>query len=191
MTTPSVFIFATLLLLLTPGPTNTLLWSSGAVVGIRRSMPLQLGEMLGYALAITAILVVFEPILQRLPVLERVLALAVGLYIYFLAYKLWYRSTEACGAAGGAVDAQKVFIVTLLNPKAFVFALTIIPVGHAQMHWYCLALAACILGAGFSWIVVGYLLGSAVGRDKLVLFNRGSSVILAGFASYIVVSALP
>lgn len=189
MTTPSLFIFAVLLLLLTPGPTNTLLWSSGAVVGIRRSLPLQLGELLGYLLAITLILVVFEPILQRVPTLERLLAVAVGLYIYFLAYKIWHRPTGSC-EIGTTIDAKKVFVVTLLNPKAFVFALTIIPVGHAMMHWYCVALAACIISAGFCWIVVGHLLGSAVGRDKLVMFNRCSSMILAGFASYIMVSSL-
>lgn len=189
VTSPSLFVFAVLLLLFTPGPTNTLLWSSGAVLGVRRSVPLQLGELLGYLLAISLILLVVEPVLQRIPALQSVLAFAVGLYIYVLAYRIWLRPTDGCEPVA-AVDAKKVFIVTLLNPKAFVFALTIIPVGHALMHWYCVALAACILAAGFCWIVVGHLLGSAVGRDNLMLFNRGSSVILGGFASYLVLTAL-
>lgn len=189
MTSPGLFIFAVLLLLFTPGPTNTLLWSSGAVMGVRRAMPLQLGELLGYTLAISLILLVVEPILQRLPSLQGGLAFAVGLYIHLLAYRIWHRPTDG-GEVVATVDPQKVFLVTLLNPKAFVFALTIIPVGHEAMHWYCAALAACIVLAGFCWIVVGHLLGSVVGRDKLVLFNRGSSVILAGFASYLVLTAL-
>lgn len=89
MTSPIVFLFAIFILLFTPGPTNTLLWASGAVVGVQRSLPLLLGELLGYLAAILLILLIFEPILQRVPLLQPLLAMAVGLYIVSLAVSMW------------------------------------------------------------------------------------------------------
>lgn len=190
MATASVFVFAALLLLFTPGPTNTLLGWSGAVSGIGRSLPLLLAELLGYTVAIGSMLVVAEPVLQRAPQLEPVLASAVGCYVYYLAWKLWRRPADGC-AQVTTISARQVFMVTLLNPKALVFALTLLPGGDAPLYWYCLALVVCILTAGFCWILLGHVLGAALGRDRLGLFNRCSSVLLAGFASYIIVLALP
>lgn len=189
MTSPTLFILAIVILLFTPGPTNTLLWASGASVGVRRSLHLLVAELLGYLASILLVLLIYESILQRVPYVERVLAVAAGIYICFLAFKMWGRSGEL--AAGQEMSSfRKVLIVTLLNPKSFVFALTIIPLGHPYLHWYFLALSVCILLIGLSWIGLGHVVGSVVGRDKLSLFNRFSSLMLTGFAGYIIVSAL-
>jgi threonine/homoserine/homoserine lactone efflux protein len=188
MTSPILFIFAILILLFTPGPTNTLLWTSGALVGVRRSLSLLMGELLGYLSAILLILLIFEPILQRVPQVERFLAIAVGIYIGYLAFSMWMRSNDA-EASAGIITVRKVFIVTFLNPKAFIFALTLIPIGHDQIHWYFVALSICIMLVGLSWILFGYIVGSAAGRKNLTLFNRFSSVMLTGFAGFIVLSA--
>lgn len=189
MTSPELFILAILILLSTPGPTNTLLWASGALVGVRRSLHLLIGELTGYLIAIGLILLVFEPITQRLPHFERLLALAVGVYVCFLAFRIWVRSSNV-SASAAVISLRKVFTVTLLNPKSFVFALTIMPIDHPLLHWYFVALGICIILVGFSWIMLGHIIGSAVGRDNLVFFNRFSSVVLAGFGAYIVASAL-
>lgn len=188
MTSPIVFLFAIFILLFTPGPTNTLLWASGAVVGVRRSLPLLLGELLGYLAAILLILLIFEPILQRVPLLQPLLAMAVGLYIVYLAVSMWRRAGNL-SAGAELITFKKVFLVTFLNPKAFVFALTLIPVGHAQLHWYFVALTVSIMLIGLSWIVFGYLVGSAAGQKNLRLFSRFSSVMLTGFAGFMVVTA--
>ena len=47
MNDPLLFVLAAMLLLGTPGPTNTLLWVSAATTGTRRSLPLLLGELAG------------------------------------------------------------------------------------------------------------------------------------------------
>ena len=48
MTDKFSFIIVALALLATPGPTNTLLATSGAASGFRKSLVLLLGEFLGY-----------------------------------------------------------------------------------------------------------------------------------------------
>jgi len=188
MTSPILFLFAIFVLLFTPGPTNTLLWASGVMVGVRRSLPLLLGELLGYLSAIVLILLIVEPIVQRFPLIQPLLAVVVGIYIGYLAVSMWRRGNNI-SAGAELITFKKVFIVTFLNPKAFVFALTLLPVGHALMHWYFVALAASITLIGLSWIVFGYLVGSAAGQQNLKLFNRFSSVMLTGFAGFIVVTA--
>ncbi len=190
MTSPTLFVFAILILLFTPGPTNTLLWTSGAMLGIRRSLPLLLGEIIGYFSAITLILLLFEPMLQQTPYVERILAVAVGGYVTYLAVTMWRRAADSVASAE-IITFKKIVIVTFLNPKAFIFALTLIPIGHAHIHWYFVMLATCITAVGFSWIVFGYLVGSAAGRKNMTLFNRFSSVMLTGFAGFILFSALP
>src|SRR5690554_5804512 len=189
MTSPTLFVFAILILLFTPGPTNTLLWTSGAVIGVRRSLPLLFSEIAGYFSAIMLILVLFEPILQRTPYVERILAVAVGCYVAYLAFSIWRRAGDSVASAG-IITFKKVFNVTFLNPKAFIFALTLIPIGHAHIHWYFVVLGICITSVGLSWIVFGYLVGSAAGRKNMTLFNRFSSVMLTGFAGFMLFSAL-
>jgi len=187
MTSPTSFILAILTLLFTPGPTNTLLWASGALVGVRRSLHLLIGELIGYLSAIIVILLIFNSIVKRVPQVESFLSLAVGIYICLLAYRIWAHSNDSVDSA--VIGFKKVLIVTLLNPKSFVFALTIIPIGHPQVHWYFFSLSLCIILVGLSWIMLGHIIGSAVGRDNLKLFNRFSSVMLTIFAGYIMISA--
>ena len=52
MTNPPLFVLAVLTVLITPGPTNTLLFTSGATVGISRSLRLLVAEFAGYNLGI-------------------------------------------------------------------------------------------------------------------------------------------
>lgn len=189
MTNPQLYILAILILLFTPGPTNTLLCTSGAQVGIRRSLNLLSGELFGYLAAILTILLVLEPIMTWAPRIKLFLSVAMSVYIFYLALSLWVRSSNVAVNLG-FVSYKKIFITTLLNPKSFIFAITIIPSGHPQMHWYLAALAICIVLVGMSWIIFGHILGLAIGKEKLLLFNRCSSVILTGFAGYIIASAL-
>ncbi|MGN4075192.1 hypothetical protein ACS0X5_11490 [Burkholderia gladioli] len=55
MLSPLLFGLTVASILAMPGPTNTLLATGGATVGLRRALPLALAEALGYGLAILAI----------------------------------------------------------------------------------------------------------------------------------------
>ncbi|AWI55846.1 LysE family translocator [Sinorhizobium fredii] len=154
---PLTFALAILLLLATPGPTNTLLWLSGAAVGMRRSLPLLLGELAGYLTVIVPVAVLAAPLLSAHPAIGLVLKLAAAGWILFMAHALW--TMKAHGAGERPIATGQVFVTTLLNPKALIIALVIMPqVGLQAMLPWLLGFAMLTLGAGSLWIATGTLL---------------------------------
>lgn len=120
------FFTTTCFMLALPGPTNTLLATSGAGVGISRSLHLLAAELCGYLLAIVLLRLAFAPILSDIPVAAVVLRAAVTIYIIGLAVALWrFRAHEL--RAGAPVLFGQVLLATLLNPKAMVFAFLLLP----------------------------------------------------------------
>lgn len=188
MTDPILFIFAVLTLLGTPGPTNTLLATSGAMAGVRRSLPLLGGELAGYLIAVAAIRIVLGPVIHAYPLIGIGLKIAVVLYLGWVAIRLWRQNEALAGAQ--TVGVRSVFITTLLNPKALIFALSIIPAEHPALVWFIVAFAVAVPSVGFAWIMVGRAIGAASGEKNAGIVRRVASVALVGFAGVIAASVL-
>jgi threonine/homoserine/homoserine lactone efflux protein len=184
VTSPFSFALAAFILLLAPGPTNALLWIGGAERGLRRGLPLVLAATAAYLLAIGLILLVLQPLLRLLPWLGDVLALSVAAYIAVLAARLW-RQSGSTQPQAALVAPSRLFVVTLLNPKAFVLALSILPGQSPQLHWYLLALAGIILLVASAWLLLGVVVGAAAGARHERRLKRVSAAVLAGFAGLI------
>ncbi|HQZ12438.1 MAG TPA: LysE family transporter [Devosia sp.] len=189
MTDPVLFLLAVLTILGTPGPTNTLLAASGALAGVRPSLPLLIGELTGYLIAIAAIRIALEPVLAAYPVVGTVLKVLVAIYLGWLALRLWMRGGDVT-AGREAVAVRAVLVTTLLNPKSLIFALAVLPPTATPGFWlYATAFAVSVAACGFGWILVGRVLGAAAGERHARLIPRAASVILAGFAAFILTSA--
>ncbi|MDK1377766.1 MULTISPECIES: threonine transporter RhtB [unclassified Sinorhizobium] len=153
---PLQFVLAILLLLATPGPTNTLLWLSGASTGVRRSAPLLLGELGGYLTVIVPVAALAAPFMSAHPGIGLIVKLAAACWILFMAYALW---TPIGEAAVRPVTLGQVFITTVLNPKGLIIALAIMPqVGLVAMLPWLAAFAALVVSAGSLWIIAGTFL---------------------------------
>jgi len=76
-----LFIGLVASVLLTPGPTNTLLASSGIRLGVRRSARLIPAEVLGYIIAITVWGTLIDTVSATLPILPTLLKLLSAFYI--------------------------------------------------------------------------------------------------------------
>jgi threonine/homoserine/homoserine lactone efflux protein len=185
---PLTFMAASVALLLTPGPTNTLLATSGAAIGMRRSMPLLGAEVSGYLLAISVLQGIFGPVMGTLPAVETGLRLAVSLYLVYLAVKLWRHGGTEINSAG-PVTFGRVFVTTFLNPKGLIFAFTLLPQGlpFAEMIPWMAALALVIPVMGGFWIAAGVSLRK--GFKGMISSNTGyrasamALLVLAGFVS--------
>ena len=79
------FIGLVITILLTPGPTNTLLASSGIQVGIRKSLRLIPAEAFGYLISITAWGFLIGKVSTHLPLLPIILKLFSAGNIYIFA----------------------------------------------------------------------------------------------------------
>jgi threonine/homoserine/homoserine lactone efflux protein len=186
MTDPLLFMLAVLTILGTPGPTNTLLATGGAVSGVLRSLPLLLGELTGYLIAIAVIRMVLGPVIAAYPLIGSALKVAVALYLSWIAVRLWLRGSDLTTPA--RVTLPMVFVTTLLNPKAIIFALSVLPAAHPQLGWYVVAFSVSVVAAGFSWILVGRAIGATAGKHARIV-PRIASLALGGFAGLILVTA--
>ncbi|MFO1091538.1 MAG: hypothetical protein U1E46_18335 [Hyphomicrobiales bacterium] len=182
MATLTAFVLAAAALLATPGPTNTLLAASGAVRGIAASLPLLAAELLGYLVSINALGALIGPLLAHAPGAATALHVAVSLYLLFVAWSLWKAPAEEFAAAY-PVTWAKVFVTTLLNPKAAVFAFGLAPAGTfasvAGAAAWLPVLAPMIVAAGFLWIAIGAMARRGLSAPARVWYRAGAVAMVA------------
>ena len=186
---PVLFALTVLLILGTPGPTNTLLATAGGTAGFRRALPLVPAEAAGYLISILTIGLALGPVIASAPAVAMGLRLAVGAYLAWLAVKLWRQGAVDLSAV--PVTPRQVFVTTLLNPKALVFALGVIPFGTPGWWPYLLGFLGLLAGVALGWIAIGAALGraaSAVGQAGLV--PRLGAAAVGAFAVVLVVGPL-
>jgi threonine/homoserine/homoserine lactone efflux protein len=189
VTDPILSLLAGAAILAAPGPTNTLLATSGASVGISRSWRLLLAAVVGYVIAIIAIRVALAPLLAAYPAIGITLRIAVALYLVWIAIKLW-RQPLVLDADARSITFTNVFVTTLLNPKALIFALTILPQENAPtLLWYVAVFVATVVVTGGGWIVLGCLLKGAAGA-RANLIPKVAAGALVGFAGFILRAAI-
>lgn len=124
MPTPEL-VLALLVLLLTPGPTNTLMLLSGADRGFRATLRLIPLELCAYLCVVVPLFLLAELAAPLLDTLRPAIAALAGLWVLLLALRLW-RSPVRTGNSP-LVTGRQVATTTLLNPKALIFGLVLLP----------------------------------------------------------------
>lgn len=185
MTDPLAFFLACAAVLFVPGPTNTLLATSGAAGGFRRSLTLPLAELIGYSLAIWTLALLLAPLVNASPLVSLMLRGACGAYLLWSAVHLWREGSSALTSAE-PVSFRRVLLTTLLNPKAALFALVIIP--HLGQRNFAAAApylgghAAITVTASLTWIALGAAIGAgARGHVGAGLIRRVGASALGVF----------
>jgi threonine/homoserine/homoserine lactone efflux protein len=195
MTEPLAFFLACAAVLFVPGPTNTLLATSGAAGGFRRSILLPIAELSGYTIAIWTLALLVGPLVNGSPVLSVVLRLACGAYLVWSAIHLWREGASALTSTE-PVSLGRVFVTTLLNPKAILFALVIIPyLGErkfAAAAPYLIGHALMTMTASVCWISFGALVGAgAKAHVGAGVIRRTGASVLGLFGVLLASSTLP
>ena len=189
------FIGLVITILFTPGPTNTLLASSGVQVGVRKSLLLIPAEALGYIVAITAWGMLIGKVSTALPLLPTLLKLMSAGYILYLAIKLWRTANQQVALNQPTIRPRELLFATILNPKALLFASAIFPAVAWKSQDIYLAhmsvFVGLILPIALFWISVGAMLATNkvkwLSQSKL---QRTASVVLISFSIPISYSAL-
>jgi threonine/homoserine/homoserine lactone efflux protein len=190
MENPLLFSLSVIAILSTPGPTNMLLVTASALRGARSSIILILAEALGYITSILALEILLGPLFSRLPYIGDGFRLCLSAYLLVLAWGLWRRGHQS-QPLHRVVTPVQVFVTTVLNPKALVFAFTIFPFGHRPIWPYLLGFLVLLVFVSTAWVVGGEALGRLTrnhGMGKIM--PRVSAVALATFGALIATSAL-
>lgn len=178
MTLPA-FISAVLALLLAPGPTNTLMGLAGARRGLRGVVRLLPAELFGYLTTILPLIYLGAEVLEQWSVAAVVLKVAAALWVMFLAINLWGR--RGATGASSEVTARRVYLTTMLNPKALIFGLVLLPAPAdpqfaPRLGLFCLMVMAVAL----VWGGVGKLTQKGGGdAGRLLIIQRIAAVWLA------------
>jgi threonine/homoserine/homoserine lactone efflux protein len=169
-----VFAAAVAALLLTPGPTNTLVALAGAAEGGRGAARAAGAECVAYAMSVGFIAFAAGPFIAGHPGLQKAIILAAGALVLVLAVRLW----RAAGVPGGrTVTPRLVFATTLLNPKGLVFGLALLPAaGAAAMPLRYGVFLALVALSGAAWGLFGALAGA---RGGLPVLSRAGAIVLA------------
>jgi threonine/homoserine/homoserine lactone efflux protein len=182
------------LVMVTPGPTNTLLLVSGIQLGLRRAWHLVIFSILGYCIAITLLGGLMRWLSQNHDWVYSLLKLVCAAWIIYLAITLW-KKHALHGEQRGPINARNIFMVTLVNPKSLLFAGSIfppeafgsLPVYGVTMLFFC----AIVLTIGTGWIALGSVMTlrrSWQAQSSIVM--RATAVVLLLFSGTLALSVV-
>lgn len=179
------FILATVSLLAIPGPTNTLLATSGANLSFSRPASLLAAALGGYLLAVAVLRVGLASVTTDVPLVSISLRVTITLYLVYLARLLW-RCDSREQHEPAPVTFRSALLTSLLNPKATVVAFVLLPskVGLIELSPWIAATAVLIVVTGAAWIALGAIVGRRLRNlDRLDLVHRLSACVLIAMAT--------
>ncbi len=183
---PPELALAIFVLLVTPGPTNTLVAMGGAEQGWTRAVRLIPAE-LGTYLAVTVPLAVLGArVLDAAPMAKTAITLVAALWVLWLALSMWRVPSTRAGDL--TVTPRRVAITTMLNPKALIFGLVLLPAPGAGALLANLALfSGQVVGVAMMWAAFGASLrGSGRAQPGMPAgWRRAASLWLGTLAMYL------
>jgi|SRR5690349_7062800 len=191
----TLMVIAIASLLLVPGPTNTLLVVSGSTVGARGSLLLPAGELLGYVLSTSFLILIIAPFVGRNSALSSVFCLLCACILAYQALML--AKGAVCYSAeprSAVITPVRVALVTFFNPKNLVLAFVIFPRAGFEAkqlgEWFLYFGPICLL-MGSVWIFAGAALGSLTEKVfRANWFYWAGSAALSTFSVLLLTSAL-
>lgn len=185
MMSPLELSLAVLALLLTPGPTNSLMLLAGAERGLLRASRLIPAELAGYLATVIPLALVGQSVLDAWPGLRTAVALAAAVWVALLAVRLW-RLPDV--TTGSAVTTKDLFITTALNPKALIFGLVLLPAAD-QLAWNIGVFAGLVVAVALAWAGLGAILRRGASSQPRTLFvlRRLASVLLGAMSVLLIV----
>jgi len=150
-----------------------------------------MGELGGYAVAITLWTEIVGAAAASQPLVPLVARVIAAAFLLWSARKLWANAGRADLPQRG-ITLGRVFTTTLVNPKALVFAFAIFPaVGFMARLPYLGVFGALVVVTAIGWMA----LGMAAARSSAGLLTAGrveriTAAALAAFAIMLVVQTL-
>lgn len=177
---------AILLLLLTPGPTNSLVLVAGAERGWAGAMRLVPAELAGYFLSVLPLSLVGATVLADHAGLQSAVTLVAAVWVAVLAVRLW----QPPAIVGVSVGWRTLFFTTALNPKALIFGLVLLP-SPDRLGLNLALFAGLVVLVAAVWAAGGAVLRGGDGQPRaLFLLRRLASVWLAAISVVLMIRSV-
>ena len=191
------FLIGVLLVEATPGPNMGYLAALSVSEGRRAGMKAVLGVTLGLSVYMIAAVIGVAQIVARLPLVYAILRWAGVAYLLFLAWQAWQEADETSPSAsedGFSAPFWRGFLANVLNPKAAVFYVSLLPtfISAERGQYWVQALIFGLLHIIISVLVhttivvggahAGGLLDDGVGKTRL---RRIMALLIAAVAIWL------
>ncbi|WP_340644418.1 LysE family translocator [Phenylobacterium sp.] len=171
---------------ITPGPNNTMLMASGANFGFRATLPHLSGVAIGFGVMVLAVGLGLGGLFIAFPRLHDVLAVAGGIYMIWLAWKIATSKGMGGGQAGGRPQTfWQAAAFQWVNPKAWAMAVgaisTYVPADHYSLNVLVVAVVFMAVNAPSVtvWTAFGVGLRRFLDRPAVLkTFNITMAVLL-------------
>lgn len=181
-------VSALTLLLLAPGPTNTLLFRAGVLGGFRAAWRLALLECLAYLLQVTLWGVALLYLAAYSPWALKATQLGAACYLLYVSCQLWQRKSSEFDPGRDRFTGLYFFWLTVMNPKGLLMVSFIAP-SDAFVSWqgyaeFMATLAIVVIPVGSAWILFGSRF-AGIQKNWLtpLRINRVASVAICCFAT--------
>ncbi|QDP01210.1 LysE family translocator [Thalassotalea sp. PS06] len=197
-----LFIPTFFLVSISPGMCMTLALTLGMSVGVRRTMYMMVGELLGVAAVAIAAVLGVAAIMLKFPELFVALKLVGGVYLIYIATQMWRSkgSMSVSSELSKKVDTSRFtlfsqgLITAIANPKGWAFMISLLPpfISPEKPFWMQLTiLVAIILCSEFICMMIyatgGKTLGLLLSNGRnVVLVNRISASLMFAVAIWLV-----
>ncbi len=177
----AVFIPTFFFVSITPGMCMTLAMTLGMSVGVRRTLWMMAGEVLGVAVVAIAAVIGVASIMLNYPELFAVLKYLGGAYLIYLGINMWRAKTsfklgnEAEQKIARSQLFSQGFITAIANPKGWAFMISLLPpfinVDAAVVPQLAILLSIIMLSEFICMLI--YATG---GKSLRVFLDKGDNV---------------
>ncbi len=174
---------ALIVLLAAPGPTNAVLAVTGAERGFRAALSFVPLVLCAYLAVVVPLALWGGPLIDGLPVVRSLITACAAAWVAWLALRLWQHPAILDPAS--RVGAVQVGVTTLLNPKALIFGLVLLPEAASPVAG-TLLFAGLVPAVSLLWIGLGAGALSRAGR----WMSRGAALWMAGLSLLLVAKVL-
>ncbi|MDR3048718.1 MAG: LysE family transporter [Elusimicrobiota bacterium] len=107
----------------TPGPNNIMSMNNAAAVGLKKSIPFNLGIFAGFAIVMNLCMFFSTVMFALIPKIELPMKICGAAYMLYLAYNSVKRANKKNIEAKGGTFLEGLFL-QFLNPKIFIYGIT-------------------------------------------------------------------
>ncbi|TXH67809.1 MAG: LysE family translocator [Thiothrix sp.] len=200
--TLAVFIPTFFFVSVTPGLCMTLALTLGMSIGLKRSLPMMWGELLGVGLVASLGVIGIAAIMLKFPTVFLVFKILGGLYLAWIGIEMWRsrgrlaipETPDASISIQPWDLAMRGFITAVSNPKGWAFLLSLLPpfIDHSRPISTQLAIMLSIVLTMEFACLIAYASGGQALRHLLLkqgnvrLLNRITGSLMIGIGIWLI-----